>query len=108
MAGPLADFVVSLGVDGSVETQGSTTQAFINHDELSDEAGVEEAYAEVCEDRSEVADQPEAEVLASSSKLVVDEEVQVGRVGHAARMSTHLPSGVLIHELTSWNSRSIL
>ena len=92
---PIADFVIALGNDGRVVSQGSLDKAL-----KEDSALYEELRAEV--DELAKADQvvddqkPDEPKGDSDGKLVVAEEIQEGRVGWSAcefvTPSTWLPS----------------
>ncbi|KAI0932658.1 hypothetical protein AcW1_000283 [Taiwanofungus camphoratus] len=83
MASPIADFVVSLGTDGRVLSQGSLSKALAKNQKLS---------KEIVEDRQETEkadqeiDQPEMnpEAKKGDGKLIMEEEVSVGHIGWPA------------------------
>ena len=80
MVNPLADFVVSLGTDGQIESQGSISDALSKNSELAEEVKHEEEAMELDED----VDQTESVVEDAAGKLVVAEEIEEGHVSSAA------------------------
>lgn len=90
MASPIADFVVSLGTDGRVLSQGSLSKALAKNQKLS---------KEIVEDRQETEkadqeiDQPEMnpEAKKGDGKLIMEEEVSVGHIGWPASTSSKVP-----------------
>ena len=81
MAGPLADFVVSLNTDGHIVSQGSVSDAIAKDSKLQEEIQHEEEAAQLDEAEEEAADKP---IEEKKGKLVVEEEVAVGHVSWAA------------------------
>lgn len=83
MVSPIASYVVSLGTDGRVASQGSVAEAMANDKEM-------QAEAEESEEALKKADQEEAtemkgeETKKSDGKLVVAEEIAEGHVSWAA------------------------
>ncbi|KAI0768822.1 multidrug resistance-associated ABC transporter [Trametes elegans] len=79
---PIADFVVALGSDGRIASQGSFGNALLEDQELLSELASEEDELKAA--REEV-DKPEvenaAEVSPEKGKLVVAEEITEGQVG---------------------------
>ncbi|EPS98690.1 hypothetical protein FOMPIDRAFT_1037403 [Fomitopsis schrenkii] len=84
MASPIADFVVALGTDGRITSQGSIANALEHDQKLAAELAKEEAHIEKAE--ATVEEQAPAEELSKQDigKLVVDEEIAVGHVGLSA------------------------
>ena len=80
MAGPLADFVVSLGADGCILSQGSVSDAIAKDDSLAKEMKHEQEAIELDEDEGE--DEIAAE--DKKGKLVVSEEIEIGHVSWPA------------------------
>lgn len=83
MASPIADFVVSLGIDGTVLSQGSVSDALAQDKSL---------VAEVIEDKRamEKADQQldgnevKPEAIKADGKLIVAEEINEGHISWRA------------------------
>ena len=91
MASPIADFVVALGTDGRITSQGSIANALEHDKKLAAEIAKEEAEIEKAEatvDELATNDPPKQD----SGKLVVEEEVAVGHVGWQASASASLLS----------------
>ena len=80
MASPLADFVVSLGTDGRIGTQGTVSDALAKNSELAEEIKHEEEAVELDENE----DEEEASTETAKGKLVLAEEVEVGHVSPEA------------------------
>lgn len=86
MAGPLADFVVSLA-DGHIISQGSVSDALKKDDQLAEEFKHEEEALELEENEETEATgsaDPSAPPKAKEGKLVVAEEIAVGHVSWRA------------------------
>ncbi|KAI0819311.1 multidrug resistance-associated ABC transporter [Trametes gibbosa] len=77
---PIADFVVVLGTDGRIASQGSFDKTLQDGVELLNELVLEEEQLKVA---SEVIDKPklEAEDAQKNGKLIVAEEIKEGEVG---------------------------
>ena len=89
MAQPVADFVVSLGSDGRIKSQGSLSTALSKDTELS--AHVAKETSEI-ERADEVIDEakPDKPAETSAGKLVVAEEVSEGHVNWSSCELLHL------------------
>lgn len=83
MAAPLADFVVSLNIDGYVVSQGSIADALSKDSKLAEEIKHEVEAIELDEIEEHASAQP-SEDKAGKGKLVVAEEVAIGRVSWEA------------------------
>jgi len=88
LAGPVADFVVSLGQDGQILSQGTLSEALKFNKALikevkTEEAGVVKADETIDDGLPEI---PEGK----GGKLIVKEEITVGHVSWSASMSTLL------------------
>lgn len=84
MASPLADFVIALGINGRVTSQGSIACVLERDTELAAEVAQEEAKIDKVE---AIGDDPTPKEKAeeTTGKLIVREEVAVGHVGwHAS------------------------
>ncbi|KAL4243414.1 ATP-binding cassette transporter C [Abortiporus biennis] len=85
LASPIADFVVALGTDGHILSQGSLSVALAKDSKLSTD--VEEEIIAI-EEAEKFNDESKAEssenTKKSSGKLIIAEEVPVGRVGWSA------------------------
>ncbi|KAI0798592.1 hypothetical protein BC629DRAFT_232884 [Irpex lacteus] len=77
LAGPLADFVVTLSSDGNITTQDSISDALVQDSKLQEEIRHEEQAIELDEIEDTVADEP---VEEKKGKLVVAEEIAHGHV----------------------------
>ncbi|EPT00314.1 hypothetical protein FOMPIDRAFT_1023884 [Fomitopsis schrenkii] len=83
MASPIADFVVALGTDGRITSQGSIASALEHDQKLAAEVAKEEAELEKA--GATVDEQtPNEAPTQDTGKLVVEEEVAVGHVGWQA------------------------
>lgn len=79
---PIADFVVSLGTDGRVHSQGSLTNALEADKDLASEI-IEQVQHEKAEAVAEDL-VPETTEREKKGKLIVEEEVSMGQVGWSA------------------------
>jgi hypothetical protein len=83
MAGPLADFVVSLNTDGHIISQGSISDALAKDSKLVEEIKHEEEAVELVEAEEATADKA---IKEKKGKLVIAEEVARGHVSwHACK-----------------------
>ena len=80
MASPLADFVVSLGTDGRIATQGNINDALKKNKALAKEVKHEEEAAELDETEERV----EGTAEDKKGKLVLAEEIEEGHVSREA------------------------
>ena len=85
MASPIADFVVALGTDGRVSSQGSIANALAHDKKLAAELAKEELELEKAE--ATVDEQTPEKAPKEDGKLVVEEEVEVGHAGWQASTS---------------------
>ncbi len=87
MVSPIADFVVDMGSDGRILSQGSLSTALARDAKLLRE--VEEEQKELAKADQEVdPDKPEDETAKQSAgKLVVSEEIESGHLGWEASES---------------------
>ena len=76
MASPLADFVVSLGTDGCIASQGNISEALAKNKKLLEETEREEEAI----DLDEQEDLNENTDKDAAAKLVLEEEVEIGHV----------------------------
>ncbi|KZT65009.1 P-loop containing nucleoside triphosphate hydrolase protein, partial [Daedalea quercina L-15889] len=83
MASPVADFVVSLGTDGQVVSQGSMSKVLAKDEVLLKEIDEENMAIEKAEHTVD-NQQPAEEGKKSDGKLVVAEEISVGHVSWPA------------------------
>lgn len=81
MAGPLADFVVSLNIDGHITSQGSIPDALAEDPKLAEEVKHEEEAVELDEHEEAITTKPADD---KKGKLVVAEEIAVGHVSWSA------------------------
>lgn len=85
MASPVADFVVSLGTDGRIASQGSMSKVLAKDKGLSKEIDEENKVIEKAEHTVD-DQQPVEESKKSDGKLIVAEEISVGHIGWPACM----------------------
>lgn len=81
MAGPLADFVVSLNTDGHIVSQGSVKEALAKDVTLAEEVKHEEEAIELEEAEEDKADEP---TNTKKGRLIVAEEIAIGRISWPA------------------------
>ena len=89
MVSEVADFVISLGTNGRVVSQGSVDDAFRSNPKLKVEAEkdqeLERKGEQVVDESNPVGDKvPEPQAKKSNGKLMVAEEVAEGHVGWPA------------------------
>lgn len=84
MATPIADYVVSVGLDGRIATHGSVQDALKKNKALSDEVA-EEVIAIEKDDTTIDAEEPNKPAKTADGKLTVAEEIQEGHVSWPAR-----------------------
>lgn len=89
MARPIAHYVVSMGVDGSVVSQGSASDVLEKDSLLLEEVVKEEEVLAKVE--SEIDSPPPADEPKTDGKLILAEEVEVGHVGWEACTSQNFP-----------------
>lgn len=82
MAGPLADFVISLNTDGHIISQGSISEALAKDSKLAEEIKHEEEAVELDENEDTAAEAKPTD--EKKGKLVVAEEIAVGHVSWSA------------------------
>jgi hypothetical protein len=96
MAGPLADFVVSLNTDGHIISQGSVSDALAKDSKLVEEIKHEEEAVELVQAEEATADKA---VEEKKGKLVVAEEIAQGHVSwHACKYH----SSSCKHSILKW------
>lgn len=77
LTGKMADFVVSVGLDGRVHSRSSISEALAEDDVLTQELNKnQEILATATQETASSADEPPK----SDGKLVVAEEIEIGRV----------------------------
>jgi ABC-type methionine transport system ATPase subunit len=86
LASPIASFVVSLGTDGRILSQGSLSEALAKDETLAAEIVHETTAIELNANEEAAADETEGDAVAKpqEGKLIVAEEIAVGRVGWPA------------------------
>ncbi|KAG6888553.1 hypothetical protein C0995_007425 [Termitomyces sp. Mi166 len=82
MAAPISEFVVSLGSDGQILSQGSISDALAKNSELKAEVAEEKQREEKAE--QEIDDDQEAETRKEEGKLIVEEESGEGHISWAS------------------------
>lgn len=90
MTSPTAQFVLSLGLDGRVASQGSVSEAIAKGVKIKEEIAEEKAAIEKSEQEVD-SDAPKTE-KKPDGKLTVAEEIAEGHVSWSASKSTDLPS----------------
>ena len=86
MASPVADFVVSLGTDGRIVSQGTLSKVLAKDDKLSKELADEQAELQKAEDSVDAVEpDEEAAPKKSDGKLIVEEEISEGHISWASR-----------------------
>ena len=78
----MAKFVVSLGPDGRIDSQGSISDVLTKHSELAEQVKHEEEAVELDEDEEAVTE--DAANAKGDGKLVVAEEIEEGHVSKAS------------------------
>lgn len=104
MASSVAHFVVSLGANGRIVSQGSISEAIAKDVTFAAEVAKEQ---EVIDKEAEVIDTPEepkADAKKSDGKLVMSEEIMEGHVSWAACPFRSQNLGAL---LTSYSSQTL-
>lgn len=86
MASPIAEFVVSLGNDGRILSQGSLSKVLAKDKKLSAEVAEETKEIEKAEHAVDIID-PDSERKKPDGKLIVAEEISEGHVGWPSRAS---------------------
>ena len=86
MASPIADFVVSLGTDGRVQSQGTLSKVLAKDDKLAEELAEESEEIKKAENEVDHVDpDDEAAPPKADGKLVVAEEISEGHISWQAR-----------------------
>jgi hypothetical protein len=83
MTSPIADFVVSLGSDGRVVSQGTISTALKLNKDLSAEVEADKQDEQLVEEVMD-AETPNAPAKPGSGKLIVAEEIAEGHVSFDA------------------------
>lgn len=110
MASPIADFVVALGTDGRITSQGSIASALEHDQKLAAEIAKAEAELEKSEESID-EHTPNESPAQDTGKLVVEEEVAVGHVGWQASASelscstVHSTDPCVSETLLQWTGR---
>jgi hypothetical protein len=93
MASKVADFVVSLGVDGRIHSQGSISDAIVDNEQLKEEVIADEEISGKAEETVDGDHDAEiakaADKKKSDGKLVVTEEIDQGHVSASASRFSH-------------------
>lgn len=86
IAKPIADFVVSLGTDGRVASQGTLSKALSKDKKLAAEISQEQKQADKAEHTvDDTAVEADVAAPKTDGKLIVAEEISEGHVSWAAR-----------------------
>lgn len=83
MARPIAGFVVSMGPNGTILSQGTVSEALAKDHALAKELGQKQKAFDKAEDV--VDSPPPGDKPKSDGKLIVEEEIEEGHVSWAAR-----------------------
>jgi hypothetical protein len=96
MASSIADFVVSLGADGQILSQGSIQESIISKEVLAE---VAEEDQEAFEKNEEIldAEQKKATATNNDGKLILAEEVAEGHVSWTACKQNSNPSWICVY-----------
>ena len=81
MVSPIADFVVDMGSDGRIVSQGSLSSALEKDSKILKEVQEEQEELEKAEQEIDPEDPEDTAAKQNAGKLVVAEEIQEGRVG---------------------------
>ncbi|KAK7681762.1 hypothetical protein QCA50_015109 [Cerrena zonata] len=87
IAAPVAEFVVSIGPDGKIASQGSLSNALAKDKKLSAEVDKENQALEKAEHdplETETAPDTDTKAAVQSGKLIVEEEVEIGHLSWGA------------------------
>ena len=87
LAGPIAGFVVSMGSNGRIASQGSLAKVLASDSSLSAKLAEESKEIEKVEEQIDEAKPDEPAKTGGDGKLVVEEEIAVGHIGFPARQS---------------------
>ena len=101
MTTPIADFVVSLGTDGRIASQGSLSTILAKDKKLSAQVAKENEVIEKAEQEIDPEGVDKEAKKNLDGKLIVEEEVPVGRVTWAASMLNYNPSLFYSNNLVS-------
>lgn len=98
MVGPIADFVISLGLDGRVVSQGSISEALSRDSRLAKAAANDE---ETLQKSDESVETVPVEKLAEkpTGKLMTNEEKALGHVGWSSSMFVRYMLGLISSSL---------
>ena len=92
MTTPIADFVVSLGIDGRIASQGSLSTILAGDEKLSAQVAKENEVIEKAEHEIDPEGVDKEAKKNLDGKLIVEEEVPVGHVTWAASMLNYYSS----------------
>ena len=92
MVSPIADFVVDVGSDGRILSQGTLSEALAHDEKLQKEVQHEAEELQTAEEEIEGGKSEDVEAKTNAGKLVVAEEIEEGRVGWRASQSTVIVS----------------
>ena len=101
MTTPIADFVVSLGTDGRIASQGSLSTILAKDKKLSAQVAKENEVIEKAEHEVDPEGVDKEAKKNLDGKLIVEEEVPVGHVTWAASMLNYDSSRVYSDYLVS-------
>lgn len=107
MVSPVADFVVAMGSDGRILSQGSLASALERDSELLKEITEERAEIEKAEQEVTTLKPEAVEATKITGKLVVAEEMEDGHVGWTAcEYHHHFVHAKLAHGMSQSNCTS--
>ncbi|KAJ7670138.1 P-loop containing nucleoside triphosphate hydrolase protein, partial [Mycena polygramma] len=84
LTGKIADFVVSVGLDGHVHSRGSISEALVKDELLTEEVGKDQAIVELADQEIDSIAVAENEPPKTDGKLIVAEEIAFGHVSWGA------------------------
>ena len=98
MVSPVADFLVDMGSDGRILSQGSLSSALSQDTKLAKEVEEEQQVLEKAEQEVDDPSEKAPQVKQNAGKLVVAEEMEEGHVGWDAGVYMRKPRVVLFSE----------
>ena len=84
MVSPIADFVVDIGPDGRILSQGSLSNALAHDAQLVQDMQHEQEDIEKAEQELDHAASEDDKAQQSGGKLIVEEETEIGHIGSQA------------------------
>jgi hypothetical protein len=100
LTSPIADFVVSLGSDGRILSQGTISDALAKDKKLRHAVAKEKKKVERAEEAEAEAEAHGEDKTEAAGKLVLEEETAVGHLSFSSSMSLFPIPGISV--LTIW------